>query len=488
MRLRFPVSKKRCRAALKDAFGVTQFRPGQEQAVRCLLSGRDLLCLFPTGAGKSLCFQLPAVMQDGLTLVVSPLIALMRDQVRSLTARGIPALCLDSTQDAQMQREQLRRMTAGEVKLVYVSPERLSSPAFRAVMQQRPPELTVVDEAHCVVQWGREFRPAYRDIAAFLEALPQRPVVCAMTATADAAMCEEIVRVLELRRPKRIVLPLIRENLTYRVVTTISPFAETARLCRETQGKGIVFCRTRHQAETMAASLRGSGVQADFYHAGLDAGERLARQERFTAGGVRVLTATTAFGMGVDIPDIRFVIHAALPEDMIDLMQLSGRAGRDGRPACVTVLLDPADVVRRKALVNRASAPREAHRRERNELSAVLDWTLNGRCLMSGLSRAFGQQGRPCGRCSACLRAARAGRFTRLAPMPPLETYGDVWVSLWAMRWERDALAKAFRIPKKGCSIFSMAHAARGGALRCDQRWRGVPESRMNALLTHLRQ
>lgn len=483
--------KKRSLRALHDIFGIDQFRPGQEKAVQTLLSGRDLLCIFPTGAGKSLCFQLPAVMSPRPTVVVSPLIALMRDQVQGLRRRHIDAVCLDSQQSPAEFQASLAMVRSGQARLIYVSTERLKSRVFIEACMQCPPWLVVVDEAHCIVQWGADFRPAYREIAAFVTALPIRPVLCAMTATADRAMQREIAASLGLRFPKIVGLPLIRENLRFDVVTTIARDKVIRSACQNA-GKSLVFCSTRREAEITAEFLRRFGLRAAHYHAGLPKEERRYIETLYASGEITVLASTSAFGMGVDIPDIRLVVHRTLPENMIDLIQQAGRAGRDGRPARVLILLDPLDVeYKRQSLVRRQVESRSDRaalsqlREDQASVRQVLDWCLNGRCLTQGMARVFGQRVGACGQCSACERAARAGRTDRLAPMPDLRSRGE-GVIAWTLRWQRDSLVKASKLPRMGFHNGMIHDSITRGVIRCGKAWQGQPQERLQALLDHM--
>lgn len=486
------VHKKRYMAALKNVFGMDAFRPGQEQAVRALLAGRDLMCIFPTGAGKSLCFQLPAVMASQPTLVVSPLIALMRDQVQHLNERGIRAVCLDSQQSEEVFLENLTQIRNGMAPLIYVSPERLKSGRFIEAISAQPPWLVVVDEAHCIVSWGSEFRPAYREIGSFVRMLPQRPVVCAMTATADLRMQREIRANLGMQFAKMVQLPLIRSNLTMNVVTTIDQRGKIMTACQQEAGKTLIFCRRRAETERIAGMLRSRGLQADFYHAGMSREDRMAAQNRFASGETRILAATSAFGMGVDIPDIRLVIHESLPDNMIDLIQQSGRAGRDGRPAKVLVLFDPLDVEQMCRQTVRAAVEAGNDRRKKASAAAnasnkrrVIDWCLNGRCLTVGMAKVFGQRVRPCGVCSACMRAKKKGRFSRLAPTPRLDA--RPWeLCFWALNWERRSMIREAHLPRSGFRYTALLRAARTGNLSVGNAWKGVPEQRLQRLLEHM--
>ena len=491
MRYRF-VHKKRYMTALKNVFRMDTFRPGQEEAVRALLSGRDLMCIFPTGAGKSLCFQLPAVMASQPTLVISPLIALMRDQVQHLNVRGIPAVCLDSQQAEDEFQQNLAAIAGGKAPLIYVSPERLKSRRFYDVISIHPPWLVVVDEAHCIVSWGSEFRPAYSEISQFIRQLRNRPVICAMTATADIRMQREICFNLGMRLPKQVQLPLVRTNLTFSVVTTLDHRQAILNACRKETGKVLIFCRRRAETERLAGWLRSLGISAEHYHAGMTREDRMAAQNRFALGQTSVLASTSAFGMGVDIPDIRLVIHETLADNMIDLIQQSGRAGRDGQPSGVIVLFDPLDVeqMRRHSVRSVFEAGKDRKRKSSaladiSEKQRVLDWCLNGRCLTVGMARVFGQRAKPCGICSACLRAAKTGRFTRLAPTPSLRARPSE-LRYWVLGWERRSLIREAHLPRIGFSHLSLLRTVHSGTLHVGRSWDGKPKQRLQRLLEHM--
>jgi len=430
---------------LKELFGLSAYRPGQKAAVSCLLRGRDLLCILPTGAGKSLCWQLPAVMmEDELTVVVSPLLALMHDQVRSLARRGVPATSLDSQMTPEERREAERAILAGEIRIVFVSPERLETQSFQQLCQRCMPWMVVVDEAHCVVQWGEEFRPSYQRIGVFLQQLKYAPVICALTATADPKMQREIVLSLGMEEHRRIELPVLRENLRYHVHSTTDPTAVVQHIALRTTGKMVVFCRSRARTEQLAQRLRGAGLEAEHYHAGLDREGRNGVEGRFRSGQTRILAATTAFGMGVDIPDIRCVVHERLPDDVIDLVQQSGRAGRDGAPSDCYILIDPADLLRRsrhltavyQAMEKQPVKQRAAMRTEWLPLRTLLRVVMTKKCVAAGIAAAFGQRAKRCGQCSAC----RKGPLAKRVPDLPRRSFEDR--RLWLMTWHRDALAR----------------------------------------------
>ena len=437
--------RKAVQDALRGVFGLQNFRPGQKKATKSLLSGRDLLCVLPTGAGKSLCWQLPAVVHPGLTVVVSPLIALMTDQVDGLRRKGIPAVALNSLMTPQERQEAIQQLRTGGTRIVFVAPERLPSDSFTELCSQLDPWLLVVDEAHCIVQWGEDFRPAYGWIGEFIRLLPRRPVVCAMTATADARMQRQIMQNLGLHRPVRVMLPILRENLTYTACTASGVTAKLCQLMAEDPCRTVVFCRKRHHAEAYAGSLRRAGLAADFYHAGLDRDARTAAQERFRTGDTQILCATSAFGMGIDIPDIRRVVHAYVPWSILDLVQQSGRAGRDGLPAECIVIITPRELL----WLCRSFWPftvigqgtpglREswAWSRTWRGVYRVLKLLMTRRCIPQAISAAFGQRSGRCGRCSAC----RRGPLTRR--VPDLQRRGIYATRMWLLKMQRAALAR----------------------------------------------
>ncbi len=441
--------KQTCLHHLTKTFGLEDYRPGQKEAVHALLSGRDVICILPTGAGKSLCWQLPAVVHPGLTVVVTPLIALMRDQVQHLNAAGVSAVSLDSLMSQDEKERALDAIRAGRARILFVSPERLEQSAFRRLCREMAPWLIVVDEAHCVVQWGEHFRPAYASIADFLNQLPVRPVLCALTATADDAMQRAIGASLG-RKMKRILLPIVRENLVYEVRTTLDGTGEILRLLRRDACKTVVFCRTRQRTEHLAAILTDAGLPAAYYHAGMAREDRMAVQARFLDGTVQTLCATTAFGLGVDIPDIRRVIHDYLPDSLIDYVQQSGRAGRDGTDAECILLLEPNDLVAKASMKHRARdrirrrAIRgiRAYFRARKGLRQLLRVTLSSNCIPAGIARAFGKRVPACGRCSAC----RKGRLVRRPP--DAFNLSITQLRAWILMWQRNALASRLHIPR----------------------------------------
>lgn len=333
---------------LKQFWGYEKFRPMQEQIINSALEGKDVLAVLPTGGGKSVCFQVPALMSEGLALVVTPLVALMKDQVQNLAARGIKALAIH----AGMQRREvdlaLNNAAYGEVKFLYVSPERLSTALFRSYIDILPISLIVVDEAHCISQWGYDFRPDYLEIGALRE-LVDAPVL-ALTATATPPVCEDIMEKLRFREPLVLKAGFERPNLSYIVRECSDKLGQIAGICNSVAGTGIVYLRSRRGCEELASQLRALGVNVDYYHAGLSSSSRNSRQEAWKSGKTRVMVCTNAFGMGIDKPDVRFVIHCDLPDSPEAYFQEAGRAGRDGKRSYAVLLWNAKDVDRQRKL------------------------------------------------------------------------------------------------------------------------------------------
>jgi ATP-dependent DNA helicase RecQ len=412
--------------SLHRTFGHPAFRPGQEAVVQAVLDGRDVLAVMPTGAGKSLGYQLPAVLLPGLTLVVSPLIALMKDQVDDLTRRGVPAAALHSMMSPGERRDALDAARNGRIKLLYVSPERFASEVFLRVLPELVVSRFAVDEAHCVSEWGHEFRPDYRALAGAAQrcrrsdGLPGRPPMAALTATATPEVREDIVSLLGLDTPEVFVAGFDRPNLTL-AVRRVSGDRDKAALLPGLVGerRALVYASTRRSAETAAGILAECGVAAEAYHAGLPEEQRTRVQDAFAAGTVRVVCATNAFGMGIDRPDIEAVVHFEVPGSLEAYYQEIGRAGRDGRPADVTLLWSYADVHTREFLIEKeaeaddprraraAPDPEERERKralDRKKLRRMVAYADSAACLRGTLLRYFGERGAPesCGNCGPC--------------------------------------------------------------------------------------
>jgi ATP-dependent DNA helicase RecQ len=330
---------------LQRVFGYPSFRGQQQAVVEQVSAGGDALVLMPTGGGKSLCYQIPALLRPGTGIVVSPLIALMQDQVEALRAVGVAAAYLNSSLDAGAQREVEQQLLAGALNLLYVAPERLLTGRFLGLLERTEVALFAIDEAHCVSQWGHDFRPEYRELAILPQRFPQVPRI-ALTATADARTREEIVERLSLQQAQRFVASFDRPNITYHVALRSNAKRQLGEFLDGHHGEsGIVYCLSRRKVDDIAAWLAESGVEALPYHAGLDGATRAANQKRFLREDGVVMVATVAFGMGIDKPDVRFVAHLDLPRSMEGYYQETGRAGRQGLPAGAWMIYGQYDVV-----------------------------------------------------------------------------------------------------------------------------------------------
>ena len=400
------------RQALKTYFGHSSFRPGQEALIDALLSGRDALGVMPTGAGKSVCYQLPALLLPGVTVVLSPLISLMADQVAALQQAGIEAAFLNSSLSADEYREVLRRAYRGEVRLLYVAPERLTAPAFLRFAQSGAVSLLAVDEAHCVSQWGQDFRPSYLGIADFLSALPRRPVVAAFTATATARVQEDVCRLLRLQEPLRVTTGFDRPNLFFDVMTPRSKDACLLELLRRYQRRsGIVYCATRAKVEHVCQLLQDRGLSATRYHAGLSDEERRQNQEDFVFDRRLIMVATNAFGMGIDKSNVGFVLHYNMPKNIESYYQEAGGGGRDGSPADCVLLFRPGDVRTARHLIENGRDNEALSEEQRETIQAeelgrleqMVAYCKTQNCLRACLLRYFGEDAPPaCGHCGTC--------------------------------------------------------------------------------------
>lgn len=405
----------KAREILREYFGYDAFRRGQEEAVGAILSGRDALCVMPTGAGKSLCYEIPAMVLSGITLVISPLVSLMQDQVRSLNALSIPSAFCNSTLSAAEYRDVLDGMAGGAYKLVYVAPERLDSAEFCALCTHLPISLIAVDEAHCVSQWGQDFRPSYRRIAGFVASLPHRPVVAAFTATAAENVRADIISLLCLQNPFTCVTGFDRPNLYFGVIRAQNRNAELLRLLEKYKDRsGIIYCMTRKTVEEVCALLQDNGYAATRYHAGLSEEERRRNQDDFLYDRKTIMAATNAFGMGIDKSNVSFVIHYNMPKDLESYYQEAGRAGRDGAAADCVLLFSPGDIYTLRSLITRPNAdptiPPETQNalidRNLRRLNDMYDYGSSTDCLRSRILRYFGEEGmEDCGNCSHCLTA-----------------------------------------------------------------------------------
>ena len=397
--------------ALKYYFGHSQFRQGQEALINAILSGRDVLGIMPTGGGKSLCYQIPALVLEGVTVVISPLISLMKDQVAALSEAGIQAAYLNSTLTPQQMQLVYQRTREGAYQLLYVAPERLDTAEFSALVEQISVPLVAVDEAHCISQWGQDFRPSYLNIAAFVQRLPRRPVVAAFTATATGEVQADIVRLLELREPLRMVTGFDRPNLFFDVRRPKQKTPVLLRLIQERQDKsGIVYCATRSAVERLCKSLCAKGVAATRYHAGLDEEERRQNQDDFQFDRKTVMVATNAFGMGIDKSNVGFVIHYHMPKSLEAYYQEAGRAGRDGESADCILLYSNGDVETAKYLIENSGNDLLTQEEQDNirqqdydRLNAMVGYCKTTRCYRSYILSYFGQNApTSCGNCGNC--------------------------------------------------------------------------------------
>ena len=431
---------------LRKYYGYSSFRPGQERLIRAILTGNDVLGVMPTGAGKSLCYQIPALLLSGLTIVISPLISLMEDQVTALKKRGIPAAFVHAAMPGAERRALFMRILEAQrtgrqnsVRLLYVSPERLMTREFLSFSENASISLLAVDEAHCVVSWGRDFRPAYRKIGEFADLLKRRPPIAAFTASATPEARAEIITFLHLKDPESLTTGFDRPNLFFEVRHTEDKWTELLRvLSGHKRGSGVIYCLTRKTTEALAKKLNINGFPSAFYHGGLEPGVRAKNQEDWIRGRVRLIVATCAFGMGIDKPDVRFVIHYNMPGSMENYYQEAGRAGRDGKPGDCILLGSARDVTINRFFIRKAgsgwtgedlphaegpmtrhgersSAPgpvsgaqspsQDALRRIlRQDLLVMQDYVSCHTCLRAFMLRYFGEEAPPfCGKCSVCL-------------------------------------------------------------------------------------
>ena len=398
---------------LKRYFGYSEFRNGQEELVNALLAKQDVLGIMPTGAGKSLCYQIPAIMMDGITLVISPLISLMKDQVNALVQQGVSAAYLNRSLTDTQYKKALSNAGLGKYKIIYVAPERLESSSFLRFALNADISLLAVDEAHCVSQWGQDFRPSYLNITAFISKLIRRPVIGAFTATATEEVKNDIVRLLNLNEPIKVTTGFDRPNLFFSVMRPQNKSAELLKLIKERKKQsGIVYCSTRKKVEDVCNLLNKSGISATRYHAGLEDEERVKNQDDFVYDRKNVMVATNAFGIGIDKSDVRFVIHYNMPKNIESYYQEAGRAGRDGEDADCILLYSKADVSTCKYFIennddNDSLSPEQKElfrKREEERLKQMVFYCTTSDCLRGYMLRYFGDEYiDSCGKCSNCL-------------------------------------------------------------------------------------
>jgi len=391
-------------STLRDVFGYREFRGHQQGIIEAALDGRDTLVLMPTGGGKSLCYQIPALLRDGTALVVSPLIALMQDQVRALREVGVDADFLNSSQTPGEQRDVITRLQQGTLQLLYVAPERLVSDRTRALLGDAQLSLIAIDEAHCVSQWGHDFRHDYLTLNELGSLFPGVPRM-ALTATATGITRTEIISGLDLNDPGIFIAPFDRPNIRYLVQPKTDPKRQLLQFLQgHRNDAGIIYCLSRKKTESTAEWLRAKGFQALPYHAGLDTDTRREHQRRFLADDGVIIVATIAFGMGIDKPDVRFVVHLDLPKSMESYYQETGRAGRDGESADAWMIYGLQDVVRLRQMLDQADASDAFKRHERTKLDALLGWCEVTGCRRRPLLEYFGDELEDdCGNCDGCL-------------------------------------------------------------------------------------
>ena len=390
---------------LKQYFGYSSFRPGQHEVIQTLLDGRDCLAIMPTGAGKSICFQLPALMMPGVTLVISPLISLMKDQVDSLVNQEIPATYINSQCTFEEVKARFAAIRAGRIKLVYISPERLENQFFTAFMQTLPMSMFIIDEAHCVSQWGHDFRPSYCAVRDWIAALPKRPVVGAFTATATEKVKHDMMSLLGLQKERIFIGGFDRPNLYFRVVHAKGKMEFTlSYIAKHRDDSGIIYAATRKEVDRICDELNRRGIKAGRYHAGLSDEMRRSMQEAFTYDKLQVIVATNAFGMGIDKSNVRYVIHYQMPKNIESYYQEAGRAGRDGAPGDCILLFNRQDIMIQKFLIEQSTRDAKQQEVEFRLLHAMVRYCEGNHCLRHYILSYFGEHPswEHCDKCGNC--------------------------------------------------------------------------------------
>ena len=454
---------------LKRFFGHDAFRQGQDTVVDALLAGKDVLAIMPTGAGKSICYQVPGMVMKGISIVISPLISLMKDQVNALNTAGIPAAYLNSSLTPSQLERATQMAAQGKYRFIYVAPERLEAPSFVRLCQEIDLSLIAIDEAHCVSQWGQDFRPSYLRIADFLSSLKRRPPVGAFTATATPKVGKDIVRLLDLKDPATVKTGFDRQNLFFEIVNVKKRTEAIVRLAGQRENEsGIIYCNSRKQVEDICRRLNETGVAATKYHAGLSDDERKKNQEDFQFDRVRVMVATNAFGMGIDKPDVRYVFHASMPRSIEAYYQEAGRAGRDGDPSECILFYSRQDIIISRYLIDHAT-PNEAlneteqatvRKQEYHRLQQMIDLCESEHCIRAGILNYFGEQScaMPCSGCSRCNGSRVVGylkqndaakiRMMSAVPMPVSNASDDAREDLLVrLKACRNTIAKKAHMP-----------------------------------------
>ncbi|QUH21288.1 DNA helicase RecQ [Alkaliphilus sp. B6464] len=392
---------------LKTYFGYEKFRMGQEKLVDSIVNGNDALGIMPTGGGKSLCYQLPAIILEGITIVISPLIALMKDQVDSLKEMGVPGAYINSTMEQNELITRINEIRENRYKILYVAPERLNTSYFKDLIKDIKVSFVAIDEAHCISQWGHDFRPSYLEIPKFIDSLNTRPVVGAFTATATKEIVHEIKHLINLNNPVESIIGFDRPNLFYEVIKTSNKFSYLVEYLNSNfqEDAGIIYCATRKTVESLVKKLGDQGFSVIGYHGGMDSDERQQNQDDFIFNRARIIVATNAFGMGIDKPDVRFVLHYNMPKNMEAYYQEAGRAGRDGEKSNCILLYSPSDVVKQKLIIQNENLTHEREELIYKNLQYLVDYCHTNDCLRNSILTYFGEviENSKCNNCGNCL-------------------------------------------------------------------------------------